>query len=79
MENDQVELEAEKFKEEGNKQLQAGHFNQAIEQYTKAINCKTPNNSHNAIYYSNRAFAKMKLGLYILFLYQYYFLNKKYI
>jgi hypothetical protein len=41
---------AEKFKAEGNQQLQEKQYTKAIESYTKAIEM----NPENAIYYANR-------------------------
>ena len=50
--------EAEQFKTAGNKALQAGNLTEAIENYTKAINC----DGTNHVYYSNRSAAYLKKG-----------------
>ena len=51
---------AENFKLEGNKFLQENNFIEAIKKYTQAIELKIETKK-NAIYYSNRAFANLKL------------------
>ena len=51
---------AENFKSEGNKFLQENNFIEAIKKYTQAIELKIETKK-NAIYYSNRAFANLKL------------------
>lgn len=50
--------EAEQFKAEGNKALQAGNLTSAIESYTKAIDT----DGTNHVYYSNRSAAYLKKG-----------------
>ena len=50
--------EAEAFKAEGNKALQAGNLTKAIEEYTKAINA----DGANHVYFSNRSAAYLKKG-----------------
>jgi len=50
--------EAEQFKAAGNKALQAGNLTEAIENYTKSINC----DGTNHVYYSNRSAAYLKKG-----------------
>jgi len=51
---------AEKLKAEGNKFLQESNFTEAIKKYTEAIDLKIETKK-NAIYYSNRAFANLKI------------------
>jgi len=50
--------EAEALKKQGNKLLQGGHAEGAVEKYTEAIF----KNRHNAIYFSNRSFGHNRLG-----------------
>lgn len=52
--------QAERAKDEGNKAFKEKHFALAIDNYTKAIEL----NPSSAVYYSNRAFAHMKLESY---------------
>jgi len=53
-----VNEQAEAFKAEGNKALQAGNLSNAIEEYTKAINA----DGTNHVYFSNRSAAYLKKG-----------------
>ena len=48
---------AEACKEEGNKLLQAKKYDQAVEQYTLAIQC-SPNGPKSHVYFANRAAAR---------------------
>lgn len=63
-----IDAQAEKFKEQGNTLFKSGGqaITEAIEAYSKAIACKTPNKSHQSTYYSNRAAAYLKQSLYSL-------------
>jgi Asp-tRNA(Asn)/Glu-tRNA(Gln) amidotransferase A subunit family amidase len=51
---------AEKSKEAGNAAFLAGRYNDAVKRYTEAIRY----NPHEAVYFSNRAMAYLKLGRY---------------
>ena len=51
---------AELLKEEGNKAFKAGRYEEAVKRYTEAAQ----HNPTNAVYYSNRAMAYLKLGRY---------------
>ena len=60
------DAKAERFKEAGNTFFKSGDqaLMQAIDAYTKAIQCHTPNRSHQSTYYSNRAAAYLKQSMY---------------
>ena len=51
-------MSAASFKDTGNKHLQAGEFDQAIEAYTQAINI----DDSNHVFYSNRSAAYLSKG-----------------
>ena len=53
-------LQADNFKDEGNKALQSGDFDKAISCYTEAIHL----NPKNHVYFSNRSAAYAKKGEY---------------
>jgi len=55
-----AETDAERLKEEGNAAFKAGRYDDAARRYSEAIQ----RNPDNAVYYSNRAMANLKLGLY---------------
>ena len=63
MEQDPKIAEAENFKVKGNEAFKANDYTQAILHYSEAIKCM-PEGPKAAIYYSNRAFAHMKLENY---------------
>ena len=50
-------LQADVFKEKGNKACKHKKYQEAVELYTKALDLY-----ESAIYYTNRSFAKLKLG-----------------
>eukprot|EP00775_Hariotina_reticulata_P007235 gene7235-7448_t len=52
--------DAEKFKNEANKLFKEKHYGAAVDLYSKALEL----DPHNAVYYSNRAFAHIKLEEY---------------
>lgn len=57
------EVEAEKYKEDGNLEFKNGNWNEAVKLYTKAINLINDSDSKNlAIYLKNRAAANLKLS-----------------
>lgn len=58
--NEANKSQAELLKAEGNTQLKAENYQQANELYTKCIEL----DATNAVYYSNRAAARLKLALY---------------
>lgn len=58
--SDEARAEAERLKTEGNEQMKVENFSAAVEFYSQAITL----NSHNAVYYCNRAAALSKLGNY---------------
>ena len=59
------DAQAEQFKEQGNAFFKSGGqaLTDAIDAYSKAIACKTPNKSHHSTYYSNRAAAYIKQSM----------------
>lgn len=58
--SEEQRAEAERLKTEGNEQMKVENFAAAVEFYSQAIAL----NSHNAVYYCNRAAALSKLGNY---------------
>lgn len=58
--SEEQRAEAERLKTEGNEQMKVENFSAAVEFYSQAIAL----NSHNAVYYCNRAAALSKLGNY---------------
>jgi serine/threonine-protein phosphatase 5 len=61
---DEILKQAEDFKNKGNEYLKKNQLDLAIEQYTKAIDLNLNDGRKVAIYYSNRAFANLKMENY---------------
>ena len=57
------ETKAEEFKTKGNEFFKQGHFNEAAEEYTRAIEVGLSGRKQ-AVYFTNRAFANLKLENY---------------
>ena len=57
---EEAKTAAESSKEEGNIAFKAGRYEEAVKRYTEAIQL----NPRNAVYFSNRAMAYLKLGRY---------------
>eukprot|EP01017_Pseudomicrothorax_dubius_P031151 TRINITY_DN394_c0_g2_i2.p1 TRINITY_DN394_c0_g2~~TRINITY_DN394_c0_g2_i2.p1 ORF type:complete len:490 (-),score=97.11 TRINITY_DN394_c0_g2_i2:61-1530(-) len=55
---------AERYKDKGNELFKSGKYSEAIDQYSQAIDVSPPGSPKSAVYFSNRAFANIKLENY---------------